>query len=104
MMLHFQIVVLLLFFLLGYLQWTMFQTVLKYIFAWYMVDQIVLDLFPSALDMRSSLLWSNPVVLNLVGGTEHHKFHACIHRTLRTWICFSYSNSKLIYITTYILY
>ena len=24
-----------------------------------------------------------PVVL--VGGTEPHKFHACIHRTLRSW-------------------
>ena len=25
------------------------------------------------------------VVLNLVGGTESHKFHTCIHRTLRSW-------------------
>jgi len=25
------------------------------------------------------------VVLNLVGGSEPHKFHSCIHRTLRSW-------------------
>ena len=25
------------------------------------------------------------VVLNLVGGTEPHKFHTCIHWTLRSW-------------------
>ena len=28
---------------------------------------------------------SNPVVFNLVGGTESHKFHTCIHWTLRSW-------------------
>ena len=27
---------------------------------------------------------SKSVVLNLVGGTEPHKFHTCIHRTLRS--------------------
>ena len=27
----------------------------------------------------------NPVVLNLIGGTEPHKFHTCIHRTIRSW-------------------
>ena len=26
-----------------------------------------------------------PVFLNLVGGTGPHKFHTCIHRTLRSW-------------------
>ena len=26
-----------------------------------------------------------PVVLNRVGGTEPHKFHTCIHRTLGSW-------------------
>ena len=36
---------------------------------------------------RHKSLFGNyrPVVLNLVGGTEPHKFHTCINRTLRSW-------------------
>ena len=48
-----------------------------------------------------------PVVLKLVGGTEPHKFHTYIHRTLQSWknIFFS-SNSKPMYliIITYYYY
>ena len=31
--------------------------------------------------------YSHPITVinNLVGGTETHKFHTCIHRTLRSW-------------------
>ena len=45
-----------------------------------------------------------PVVINLVGGTELHKFHTCIRRTLRSWknkICivnFIYSRYNLFYL------
>ena len=29
--------------------------------------------------------YCNSVVLNLVGGTESHKFHTCIHQIFRSW-------------------
>ena len=35
------------------------------------------------------------MVLNIFGGTGPHKFHTCIHRTLRSWkneMCFFYSS------------
>ena len=44
---------------------------------------------------------SIPVVLNRVGGTEPHKFHTCIHRTLRSCWSFFSANSKHMYINVY---
>ena len=43
------------------------------------------------------------MVLNLVGGTELHKFRTCIHRTLRNWknkMCFFFQIQN-VYITIY---
>ena len=37
---------------------------------------------PLNMMMHSSIEGFKAVVLNLVGGTEPHKFHTCIHRTL----------------------
>ena len=40
---------------------------------------------PNYRDQSIDSLHARSVVLNLVGGTEPHKFHTCIHRTLRSW-------------------
>ena len=44
------------------------------------------------------------MVLSLVGGTAPHKFHTCIHRTLRCWSLFLPLQIQDICIYNYILY
>ena len=39
-------------------------------------------------DLLSDYTLNQWFLLNLVGGTEPHKFHTCIHRTLRSWSFF----------------
>ena len=43
------------------------------------------------------------VVLNSVGGTEPHKFHTCIHGTLRSWNFYFFFKFKT-YVYNYIPY
>ena len=49
---------------------------------------MILYLENIAITWNKNGIWkssSKPVVLNLVGATGPHKFHTCIHRTLRSW-------------------
>jgi len=47
---------------------------------------VILILFIVAqLNVPAQVDISRPVVLNLVGGTEPHKFYTCIHQALRSW-------------------